>query len=50
MDGELLDTIRLIAAIMDGMRRIDRWIDCKRKRLPHIRLLAQTGDSRSQIT
>ena len=37
VDGELLDTIRLIAAIMDGMR----------KRLPHIRLLAQTGDSRS---
>ena len=42
IDGELLETIRLVCG------RIDRWILNKRKRLPYIRLLAQTEDSRSQ--
>lgn len=48
IDGELLETIRLISTTLDGMREVDRWILNKRKRLPYIRLLAQTEDSRSQ--
>ena len=47
IDGEQLETIRLpLRWTVCG--RIDRWILNKRKRLPYIRLLAQTEDSRSQ--
>ena len=49
IDDELLDTIQLIASIMDGMKEVSQWASRKRKRLFPIRLLVQTKNSRSKI-